>query len=322
MTLAPPTLAGTNTRPTRECRLDKLKCLHSFVQIARCASLASAAEQLGISRSLASEHLRQLEQHVGARLVTRTSRQLALTRIGEDYLALALGILKTVAEADSRVADLQNRAEGPIKLMASMAFATYGLGPVVTDFSRAHPAIRVDLQIVDRSFYLEEFIEGRYDLGVSTHPVKDSELISTKITDVAWVPCASPRYLRSSGKIRTPADLADHACLCHQRHAPDRMWEFISPRGTRSSVEIDGSFSTNSALVLRDAVLGDLGIAMLPSYIIARDVQQGRLVHVLPNWRTRDKPAYLIYPQMKHLPRRTRLFIDFLRDSFRRVRAE
>jgi DNA-binding transcriptional LysR family regulator len=118
--------------------------------------------------------------------------------------------------------------------------------------------------------------------------------------------------------VRTPADLAQHECLCHLRHAPERVWEFISPRGAKS-LRIHGKFATNSALVLRDAVLGGLGIAMLPDYLVRNDIDQGRLVRVLPTWRSREKPAYLIYPQMKHLPRRTRIFIDFVRDAFRHL---
>jgi DNA-binding transcriptional LysR family regulator len=303
-----------------EASLDRLKCIRTFVQIAHGSSLAAAAEQLGISRSLASEHLRQLEEHLGARLVTRTSRQLALTSIGEEYLPLCLDILKTVSSADARIASIQTGAQGPVKVMASMAFATFGLGPVLVQFTKVNPLIKVNLQIVDRSFYVEEFIEGRFDIGISTHPVKDSELISTKITEVAWIPCASPAYLQGRERLRTPADFAQHACLVHQRHAPDGIWEFMSARGTRK-VAVDGCFSTNSAIVLRDAVLSDLGIAVLPMYLVRGDIAEGRLVRVLPAWRCHDRPAYLIYPQTKHLPRRTRVFIDYVRDAFRQARA-
>ena len=301
--------------------MDRLKCIRTFVQIARCASLASAAEQLGISRSLAGEHLRQLEDHLGVRLVTRTSRQMALTRMGEEYLTQSLTILKTVAEADARITELQTEPEGPVKVMASMAFATYGLGPIIIDFTRQNPAISINLQIVDRSFYIEEFIEGSYDLGISTHSVKDTELISTKLTDVTWVPCATPAYLAAHPRVRSPADLANHTCLVHQRHAPDGLWEF-SGRSTRATtVKVDGCFSTNSALVLRDAALGDLGITMLPTYLVRADIEQGRLTRILPGWKCREKPAYLIYPQMKHLPRRTRVFIDYVREAFRQQPA-
>jgi DNA-binding transcriptional LysR family regulator len=301
--------------------MDRLKCIRTFIQISRCASLAAAAEQLGISRSLAGEHLRQLEEHLGVRLVTRTSRQMALTRMGEEYLAQSLTILKTVAEADARITQLQMDPEGPVKVMASMAFATYRLGPIIIDFTRRNPAISINLQIVDRSFYIEEFIDGSYDLGISTHSVKDTELISTKLTDVTWAPCATPAYLASHPKVRNPDDLASQTCLIHQRHAPDGVWEFLGGEPQTAAVRVNGCFSTNSALVLRDAALSDLGIAMLPTYLVSADIEQGRLVRVLPEWKCRQKPAYLIYPQMKHLPRRTRVFIDYLREAFRQQSA-
>ena len=301
--------------------MDRLKCIRTFVQISRCASLAAAAEQLGISRSLAGEHLRQLEEHLGVRLVTRTSRQMALTRMGEEYLAQCLTILKTVAEADARISQLQLDPEGPVKVMASMAFATYGLGPIIIDFTRANPAISINLQIVDRSFYIEEFIDGSYDLGISTHSVKDTELISTKLTEVTWAPCATPAYLAAHPQVQSPDDLASHTCLIHQRHAPDGVWEFFGGETQTAAVMVKGCFSTNSALVLRDAALSDLGVAMLPAYLVRADIEQGRLVRILPAWICRKKPAYLIYPQMKRLPRRTRVFIDYLREAFRQQSA-
>jgi len=297
--------------------MDRLKCIRTFVQISRCASLAAAAEELGISRSLAGEHLRQLEEHLGVRLVTRTSRQMALTRMGEEYLAQSLTILKTVAEADARITQLQMDPEGPVKVMASMAFATYGLGPIIIDFSRRNPAISINLQIVDRSFYIEEFIDGSYDLGISTHSVKDTDLISTKLTDVTWAPCATPAYLASHPQVLSPEDLASHNCLIHQRHAPDSVWEFFGGETPAGAVMVQGCFSTNSALVLRDAALSDLGIAVLPTYVARADIEQGRLVRILPGWTCRKKPAYLIYPEMKRLPRRTRVFIDYLCEAFR-----
>jgi DNA-binding transcriptional LysR family regulator len=265
-----------------------------------------------MSRSLASEHLRQLEDELGVRLVNRTTRQLVLTEIGEEYLALCLSALKAFDEADARVNDLQNKIGGSIKVMASMAFAIFQLGPVIVAFNRAYPAITVSLVLFDRSFYADEFIEGGFDVGVSTHPMRDADIISTKIVDASWVPCATRRYLDAHPRLEEPADLAHHTCLLHQTHAPDRTWTFVTSRG-KTSVPVSGPLVTNSSVVLRDAVLSNLGIAMLPHYGVRADIEDGRMVRVLPDFDCPARPTFLVYPQTTHLPKRTRLFIDFVR---------
>ncbi|HTH98591.1 MAG TPA: LysR family transcriptional regulator [Stellaceae bacterium] len=296
--------------------MDRLKCIRSFVQIARSESLSAAARELGVSRSLASQHLKQLEEHLGVRLVNRTTRQIVLTEIGAEYLNLCLDALKGFDEADARISELQSDVRGHIKLMASMAFATQQLTPIVSAFGRQHPEVEISLICFDRSFFAREFIEGGYDLGVSMHPLKEAELISTKVADMEWVPCATEAYMAAHGRPRRPADLAHHACLIHRSHTPEGIWRFDSALG-RSEVHVKGPLFSNSSLVLRSAALDHVGIAMLPLYGIREDLDSGRLVRVLPNWRSPTRPAFLVYPQVRHIPRRLRLFIDFVRQELK-----
>ena len=296
--------------------MDRLKCIRTFVQVARSHGLSTAARELGISKSLASHHLQQLETHLGVRLVNRTTRRVVLTQIGEEYLHLCLKALDGLDAADARISDMQTQVCGEIKVMATMGFATIELAPVMVDFNRLYPDVTASLILFDRPFFADEFIEGAYDVGISMHAMKDTALISTKVGDVTWIPCASAGYLAEHGPVATPQDLERRACIVHKSHAPDRVWQLVGAK-SRCDVAVTGPLFTNSLLVLRYAVEQDLGVGMFPAYAVERELASGALVRILPEWRSITRPVFLVYPQASHLPRRTRVFIDYLRKELR-----
>ncbi len=144
--------------------MDRLKCIRTFVQISRSGNLSSAAAELGISRSLASAQLLLLENHLGAKLVTRTTRQCTLTSAGEEYLTMCTAALKTLDDADARISELQSHVTGKIKVMASFAFGTFQLAPIITSFAKTNPDTNVSLTLFDRAFSAEDFLEGGFDV--------------------------------------------------------------------------------------------------------------------------------------------------------------
>jgi DNA-binding transcriptional LysR family regulator len=296
--------------------VDRLKAIGTFVQIAKSQSLSRAAGELGISRALASAHLKQLEQHLGVRLVNRTTRQLVLTDAGSEYLGFCTEVLDRFEAQEASVSEAQREPAGNLKIMASMAFAQFEVAPIITDFTGLYPKVKIALILCDHSFSPSDFIEGGYDLGIATHSIGDAGIISTKIADVTWVPCASPEYLAKHAPIEQPGDFAHQNCLIHRNHAPDATWRFIGPAGA-CDVSVSGSVFTNSAVVLRTAILSGIGIAMLPLYAIHDDVASGRLVPLLTEYDTGKRPVYVVYPDSRYLPKRSRLFIDFLREQLR-----
>ena len=296
--------------------MDRLKAIGTFVQIAKSQNLSRAADELGISRALASTHLKQLEQHLGVRLINRTTRHVVLTEAGSEYLSFCTEVLDKFEAQEASVSQLQSEPKGNLKIMASMAFAQFEVAPIITGFTDIHPKVKIGLILCDHSFSPSDFIEGGYDLGIATHSIRDAGIISTKIADVTWVPCTTPKYLRNSSPIRHPMDLTDHNCLVHRGHAPDAIWRFGGPSGPYD-VEVSGSVFTNSALVLRTAVLSGAGIAMLPLYATADDLAGGRLVRVLPEFESTKRPVYVVYAHSRYLPKRSRLFIDYLREQLR-----
>jgi DNA-binding transcriptional LysR family regulator len=296
--------------------MDRLKTIATFVQIAKFRSLSKAADELGVSRALASAHLKQLEQHLGVRLVNRTTRRLAITDAGAEYLAFCTRLLDSFEAEEARISHLQTEPQGHLKIMASMAFGHSQLAPIVTSFTNLHRGVKISLMVSDRSFSPSDFVEGGYDLGISMHMIKDASIVSSKVADGAWIACASARYCEEHPAIRRPNDLVGHNCLVHRSHAPDSVWRFNSSSKSYA-VAVSGSLFTNSSMVLRAAILADSGVAMLPVYAVGEDMETGRLRQVLGAFSSDTRPIYIVYPHSRYLPKRTRLFVDFMRQSLK-----
>jgi DNA-binding transcriptional LysR family regulator len=296
--------------------MDRLKVIGTFVQIARSGTLSRAAADLGISTALASSHLKQLEQHLGVHLVNRTTRKLVLTDAGKEYLSFCTEVLDRFEAHEMDVIQSQRDPAGNLKIMGSMAFMRIEVAPIVASFASAYPKIKLSLTLGDPSFSPGGFVEGGHDLGIVTHPISDARLVALKIADVSWVLCASPEYLRDHPPVCHPEALKGHNCLIHRAYAPDGVWTFANSVGAYD-ISVTGSLAANSAEALHAAVLSGVGIAMLPLYSVREDISEGRLVPLLPDYNPVKRPAYVVFPHGRYLPKRARLFVEFLKDQLR-----
>jgi DNA-binding transcriptional LysR family regulator len=297
--------------------MDRLKTITTFVQIARSGSLAKAAHELEMSRSLVSAHLKQLEDHLGVLLVKRTTRSLVLTEAGSEYLRSCTELINGFVAAEGRLAAMQQGAAGHLKIMASMAFGTFRLGRIILDFTRRFEDIRVSLILLDRGFAPSDFLEGDFDLGLSMDNMEIGTLINAKLGVVAWVPCVGARYFEKHDRIQVPQDLVHHNCLVHRSYAPASTWSFHGAAGA-IAVKVSGSLFTNSAVVLKDAVRSLEGVAMLPLYAVRPELESGMLQRILPDYEGPGRPLYLVYQDSRYLPNRARLFIDHLKKELKR----
>ena len=297
--------------------MDRLKAIETFVRIAQTGSLSKAAQELGMSRALASAHLKQLEDHLGVRLMNRTTRQLSLTEAGQEYLAFSQTTLAAFEEAEQAVSRARDEPRGTLKILASMAFANIHLAPVAADFSLTYPEIKISLILTDTTFSPFDLIDQGYDLAIWMHAIEDMSIISTKLGDVRWPALASPQYLRENKRPEHPSDLASHSCLLHRSIAPDATWRFDGPDG-QVAVKVAGPLLTNSVFALRAGALVGLGVTLLPTYFIEDDIRSGQLVEVFKDYDPPRRPIYVLYPHARYLPLKTRLFIDFLRAYVRR----
>jgi DNA-binding transcriptional LysR family regulator len=308
---------GMNTSQTPEL----WSHVHWLNVLAQQGSYTAAAARLGVSKAAVSQRLAELERVAGVALVQRTTRSVRLTEAGQRLVDDTRGSFEHIAQCFSQVKDLAASPQGLLRVTAPVALARQQIVPLLADFLRAHPAVRLELNLSDR---LSSIATEGFDLAIrhTSHPPD---------THVAWALCAtrsvlvaSQAYLRRHGTPQAPADLAAHNCLHYPRPQESPAWTLapVSARqdGQRVTVQVAGSLAANNSEALRDAALGGLGIALLPDFSAQAALASGKLVEVLPLWRPVGSFAdriYAIRPYSAHVPRAVTAFVDHLRGALK-----
>ncbi len=296
--------------------MDRLRTMTSFMRVARAGSYTVAAKQLGVSVALVSRHVADLEARLGVRLVNRSTRSLSLTDEGRRYADLCEQLIDQIERGDGAIVQSGSSPVGTINVSAPKSFGSLDFGDALVAFAKMHPRIRVSVVLEDFSFQPYDFMEQGQDVAIRLSEIRDSSVIGRRVGTLKSVLCASRGYVAREGLPRTLADLAKRPCLAHiNLERNDRIWRFRGPRGP-VSVKIEGPFLSNSALVLRKAVLADLGIGFLPRYAVDADLAAGRLIPVLPQFRCEERPIVVVHPRATLVPQRVRLFVDFLIEWF------
>lgn len=288
--------------------MGQLEDLRAFVRIVETESIGKAAEQAGIAKSAMSRKLRLLEDRLKTKLITRTTRQWALTAAGRAYFARAQKIIAAVDEADAEITNEEVEASGDIKLSAPLHYGTSILAGHLMDFSDAYPGIQLSVDFGDR---FVDMIGEHYDLAIRISNLRDSSVIARKLTTTQHVFCASPDYLRDSPDIAGPEDLKAHKVL-QVGQAKRFKWVFSAPGGGERNVTLSSSFNSNNGDMLLCAAMRGCGIARLPDFLAMDAIRSGRLTQVLAGWEPAPMHISAIYPATQFLPRRVRLLLDFL----------
>jgi DNA-binding transcriptional LysR family regulator len=300
--------------------MDILKAMEIYVHVGGELSYAAAAERLGISRANVTKYVMQLEQHLGARLLNRTTRRVSLTEVGEDYYQFCRRILSRIQDKEATISSQQAEAKGEIKVMAPKSFGGLYMGAVVSEFHHRHPEIRLSLFLADVSLSAIDLIENGFDLAIRLTGQADSTIIARNIATTRWVLCAAPGFLGSVDRPRRLRDLKSLPCLIHSRSTAmpaSAVWKLQGPRRVES-VKVAGPLTANSVMTLRAAALDGLGVALLPTYCIGRDLAAQSLVELLPAYRGPEEQISVLFPHRRFLPAKSRLLIDFLAERFRK----
>ncbi|MBP7136930.1 MAG: LysR family transcriptional regulator [Sphingomonadaceae bacterium] len=285
-----------------------LNLLAIFARVAEAGSFAEAARRLRTSRSAVSKAVAKLEIALGARLLNRTTRHLSLTEIGQVVAAHSVRIQEEVDQLDQIVGSINDEPRGTLRVSASVAFGTLHVAPALADFLTTYPRLKMDLTITDRLIDLAE--EG-YDMAIRVTAEPPLPLVARKLAPVRRKLCGTPGYFEKHGLPFTPADLADHNCLDYTRSGELGLWRFNGPQG-EIDVPVSGSLHVDDDEALSQAVLGGLGVALLPTFIIGKDLQAGHLQAVLSEYIPVERHVYAMYLPTRHLPAKVRTFIDFL----------
>lgn len=285
-----------------------LNLMAVFARVVEAGSFSEAARRAGTSRSSISKAVAKLEKSLGAHLLNRTTRHLSLTEIGAAVAEHCARILEEATEAEKLVGSLSNEARGVLRVSASVAFGTLHVAPALAEFLPRHPELKIDLSITDRWVNLAE--EG-FDVAIHVSGDPPPNLVARPLAPVRRQLCATPEYFRRRGIPRTPADLAEHNCLDYTRSGEPGRWRFTGPEG-EISVPINGPLHVDDDEALSQAVLGGLGVGLLPTFIVGKALQNGDLQAVLSEYIPVERHVYAMYLPTRHLPNKVRVFIDFM----------
>ena len=291
---------------------DSLYEMSVFSKVVAAGSLSAAARDLGISTAVVSRRLAALESRLGVRLVNRTTRRLALTDEGAGYHDACTRILGEVEAADAAAAARRVEPQGLLKVALPASFGLKHIAPLIPPFAARFPKIQLALSLSDR---VVNVIEEGYDLAIRIGELEDSSLAARKLAPNRRVVCASPRYLETRPALRQPDDLLHHNCLTTT--SLQMNWEYQGPDGKRGTVHVAGHYACDNWEVLREWALAGLGVALKSTWDVRRHLADGTLVSLLPGYDFSSEVAiYAIYPHRRHLPAKTRVFIDYLSESF------
>lgn len=287
----------------------QLDDMRIFINTVDAGNFTAAANRLRLSKQFVSRRVAALEADLGARLLIRNTRKLAVTDLGQDFYDRAKRILADVAEAERAMSDRRSEPHGLLKVSAPMSFGMAHLSPLVAEFLREHPDVRFDMDLSDRTV---DVIGEGFDMALRIGRLADSTLVAQKLIDVRMIACCSPGYRRRRRAPETPADLAGHACLPYgqQGRAP---WEFMID-GVRTPFEVHGPLRANNGEVIRDSAIAGLGICYLPDFIVAGSVDAGLLVEVLQDYMPPSNALHAVYPQHREASVTIRALTQFLRE--------
>ena len=293
--------------------MSHLSNLELFVRVVEEGNFSAASRSIGITPSAVSRQISQLETELGGRLFQRTTRRQSLTEAGEIYYQHARRLVEGMEIAQLAVKTLTNKPSGTLRITAEADFALAFIEPILPEFLTLYPDIQVNLHM---SAELKDPIGSNLDLAIRIGHLEDSSLAARKLTESQSIVCASPRYLSKHGTPSIPNDLTSHSCLSFRTQSKENYWCFNTFNSTEESLEvlINGCLNVNSIAFLRNAALNDLGIIMVPSWVVHDELKDKRLIPVLENYSVIPPsiPINAIFANNRQLAPKVRAFIDFL----------
>jgi len=294
--------------------VDRLAAINVFVAIAEAGSLSAAGRRLGLPLATVSRNLSALEDHVGARLITRTTRRLVLTEPGLQYLESCRRILAELEAAELRLAGDQAEPQGELAFTAPVVFGRLHVLPVVVAFLAAHPRVSARMLLVDR---IVDLVEEGLDLSVRIGPLPDSSLIATRVGATRYVACASPGYLAKRGTPSSPRDLTDHDCISFNMLSLAERWRFYGQK--RQVVTVQPRLSVNTAEAAIDAAVAGVGVTRVMSYQAASRVANGSLRLILEDFEPEEAPVSLLHREDRLPQIKVRSFVAFAAPLLRKA---
>ena len=294
--------------------MDRLQAMHLFVRVAELSSFSAVAQQMGLARSAVTRQIAALEQHLGIKLMVRSTRRLMLTSAGAAYLEKCRVILNLVEAVETGVAEERQTPRGMIRISLPLTYGLMRVAPILLDFARRYPEVQLDMDYTDRRVNL---IEEAIDLSVRITSRLGATEIARRIGSSQLQAVASPAYLAEHGMPRHPSELIHHECLSYTTTAESKQTWSFDVDGVLTAYPIRARIHSNNGEALNDAVERGLGIALQPDFIIERSLQSGKVVTILTEFPLPELGIYAMLPSNRQVPYRVRVLMDFLADQLR-----
>jgi DNA-binding transcriptional LysR family regulator len=295
--------------------MDQLSAMRSFVRVVEAGTFTRAADLLDVPKPTVTKQIQQLEAHLRAKLLNRTTRRVTVTMDGAAYYERALRVLGEIDELDASMALSQARPSGRLRVESSASLAVAVVIPALPDFHARYPEIQIDFGLSDRP---TDLLGENVDCALRAGEIGDQSLIARRIGEMYLITCAAPDYLARHGTPQHPADLeTGHFIVGYRYSAASRIMPFTYV-DAKESIEVKSecivSFNEGAGYVA--AALAGLGVIQVPSFMVQEHIAAGRLVPLLTSWCSAPKPLHIVYPPNRHLSNKVRVFVDWLAELF------
>ena len=287
-----------------------------FAEIARTGSISAAADSLGLAPSVVSRRLKNLEERLQTNLFHRTTRSVSLTEAGHVYASHAARILEQVDAAESDLSGLSGTLSGTIRIAAPMSFGLIYLADALSSFLKTYPSLQIDLDMNDRFVDLTK--EG-FDLALRIGDLTDSSLMATKIADISSAVAASPAFIEQHGPFSQPEDMNGLPGLNYSPKSKPEVYSYTTREGRQGHVTLAQTLKCNSGTLTRDMAVNGDGLISMPLFIMDKALKDGTLVQLFPDCHWGSTSLHAVWPPGRHLARRTRVLIDYFRETFRQI---
>lgn len=293
----------------------RLDDILAFLQAMETGSISAAAQRMGLSKSVVSKRISDLEARLKVELLHRSKRGVIATDKGTAFYQRARAIMQQLDQASEALIEQDEELCGSLRIAVPMTFGVKYLGPVLFAFISHHPQLALALELNDQITDLSG--EG-YDLGIRIGRLRDSSLIARKLAVSRHVACCSPAYAQRAGLPGSIDELINHACIGYANVSSSQIWQFESAEtcGAPRSLVVRSQIVTNNGESMRDAAIAGLGITILPLFIVANALKNGQLINALPHAYPVADKIYAVYPKNRHLPKKVRAVVDHLVVAF------
>lgn len=300
--------------------MDRLQSMRVFAKVVEQGSFVRAGQALDISNAVVTRHVADLEDHLGTRLLNRTTRRLSLTETGHAYLERVLQILQEIDDAEAIASSQSKRPSGTLRIYSHLGFGQLQLAQLLPDYARQYPDVVLDVTLSNRTL---DLVEDRFDVGIFIDLQKfDASMIARQLGMSEVLLCASPDYIKRHGEPEELEDISGHACLNFSYEQMRHHWSMLGADGNLVNIPITGKVISNSGDLLRQCALAGMGLMIRPSFSIGDDLAAGRLVRLLPKHHLRTVSLVMVYPSRRLLSAKVRTFVDFMTQRFPRPESD